>query len=71
MAAVSQVSNWADTTIIFYILSMLNGEPTELENLVLPPEREGGRAAEIKLFDFISFYWRGRQGGADLCFERK
>ena len=43
MAAVSQVSNWADTTIIFYILSMLNGEPTELENLVLPPEREGGR----------------------------
>ena len=39
------------------------------------PERQGGRegerAAEIKLFDFISFYWRGRQGGADLCFERK
>lgn len=54
---------------------MLNGEPTELENCVLPPAREAGReagrAAEIKLFDFISFYWRGRQGGADLCFERK
>ena len=66
MAAVSQVSNWADTTIIFYILSMLNGEPTELENCVLPPARQparqGGRAAEIKLFDFISFYWRGRAG---------
>ena len=43
MAAVSQVSNWADTTIIFYILSMLNGEPTELENCVLPPATEGGR----------------------------
>ena len=72
MAAVSQVSNWADTTIIIYILSMLNGEPAELENCVSTTRgREAGRAAEIKLFDFISFYWRGRQGGADLCFERK
>ena len=42
---------------------MLNGEPAELENCVSTTRgREAGRAAEIKLFDFISFYWRGRAG---------
>ena len=44
MAAVSQVSNWADTTIIIYILSMLNGEPAELENCVSTTRgRQGGQ----------------------------
>ena len=65
MAAVSQVSNWADTTIRSDILSMLNGEPTELENCVLPPASQGGQLRSSCLTLLVFTGGGGR--GALIC----
>ena len=69
MAAVSQVSNWADTTIIFYISSMLNGEPTELENCVFyhQSEREGGRGQLRSSCLTLLVFTGGGGRGALIC----